>query len=277
MPQPTGWVSRDLPSASPSAGWKTHAAWRWSIAQPAACQLTEAGRRLRANIERPVTDIALSLQNLSDHSSPQGHLKIAATSIAEPFLSGPLLASFTADHPDITLDITVTDEDCDIIEAGFDAGVRLGDVIEQDMIAVPLGGDQRDAVVATPDYWDSAGRPEHPKDLVHHRCIGWRPRPDIAPYRWEFSQDGHDFSVAVAPQTTTNDLTLMTRMALAGGGVTFALFDTFRPHIDAGRLEPVLQDFLPPFAGFFLYFPSRRNMPAKLRALADHLRRNRWT
>ncbi|TIT99504.1 MAG: LysR family transcriptional regulator, partial [Mesorhizobium sp.] len=163
----------------------------------------------------------------------------------------------------------------DIIAAGFDAGVRLGEVIERDMIAVPLTGDQRQVAVATPDYLARHGTPEHPRDLVHHRCIGWRPQPHTAPYRWEFEKDGRAFDVSVEPQITTNDMLLMIRTALAGGGITFGMEETFRPHLERGELVSILSDWLPPFAGFFLYFPSRHTVTPKLRALIDHVRHYR--
>ncbi|MDP0929876.1 LysR substrate-binding domain-containing protein [Paracoccus onubensis] len=182
------------------------------------------------------------------------------------------MATFAMAHPGVTIDITVTDEEFDIVAAGFDAGVRLGEVIEQDMIAVPLTSDQREMVVATPGYLEIHGAPEHPRELVHHRCIGWRPSPNVAPYRWEFEENGVPFDVAVEPQITTNDLRLMLRTALAGGGITFALEETFRPFVKTGELVPLLGDFLPPFPGFFLYFPQRRNMAPKMRALIEHIR-----
>ena len=234
--------------------------------------LTEAGERLLAGIQAPLQNVETALEAAAGDSAPSGVLRIAATSIAEPFLSGPLLAQFAADYPGITLDITVTDAEFDIVAQGYDAGVRLGEVIEQDMIAVAIGGQEREAVVAAPSYLDRRGAPVHPRDLVHHRCIGWRPAPGIAPYRWEFSEDGKDFDVAVAPQVTTNDLRLMVRMALAGGGITFLTESSLRPHLESGALIPLLSAFLPPFPGFHLYFPARRNMAPKLRALIDHVK-----
>ena len=203
---------------------------------------------------------------------PRGLLRIAATSIAEEFLSGPLIASFAEANPNVTIDVTVTDDEFDIVAAGFDAGVRLGEVIEQDMIAIPISGEQREMVVASPGYLAAREAPAHPRDLVHHRCIGWRRAPNVAPYRWEFKENGVPFDVAVEPQITTNDLRLMLRTALAGGGITFAPEETFRPFVEAGELVPLLGDFLPPFSGFFLYFPQRRNMAPKLRALIEHVR-----
>ncbi|WP_198670523.1 LysR family transcriptional regulator [Oceanicella sp. SM1341] len=237
-----------------------------------AVHLTEAGARLVGALAAPLSDIRSSLDEASAATGPRGHLRLTATSIAEPFLSGPLLAAFLARYPDITLDVTVTDEDFDIVSRGFDAGVRLGEVIEKDMIAVPLGAEQRERAAAAPSYLAERGAPAHPRDLVHHRCIGWRIAPDTAPHRWEFVENGLPFDVAVAPQATTNDLRLMLRLARAGGGITFAPEECLRTSFESGRLVPLLEEFLPPFPGFFLYFPQRRNMAPKLRALVDHAR-----
>lgn len=235
-------------------------------------RLTEAGMQLQAELARPLAEMLSALETVGAEDRPRGLLRIAVTSIAEPFLSGPLIARFAAAYPQITLDITVSDAEFDIVAAGFDAGVRLGEVIAQDMIAVPVGGPQREAVVAAPAYLAAHGAPDHPRDLVHHRCIGWRPAPNTAPYRWEFAENGIPFDVAVAPQICTNDLRVMLRTALCGGGITFAPVDTLQPHIERGELVSLLEDFLPSFPGFYLFFPQRRNMAPKLRALVDHVR-----
>nr|WP_300313239.1 LysR family transcriptional regulator [Halomonas sp.] len=234
--------------------------------------LTEAGERLREALSQPISDITTALDQVAAEDEPRGLLRVAVTSIAERFLSGPLIASFAQTYPRVTIDVTVTDEEFDIVAAGFDAGVRLGEVIEQDMIAVPLTGNQREMAVAAPSYLTTHGAPAHPRDLVHHRCIGWRPAPNVAPHRWEFEENGVPFDVAVEPQITTNDLRFMLRSALCGAGITFATEDTFQPYVETGQLVPLLQDFLPPFPGFFLYFPQRHNMSPKLRALIDHVR-----
>lgn len=237
--------------------------------------LTEAGERLRTALSGPVSEITTALEHLTADLQPRGLLRLAVTSIAENFLSGPLLASFAAANPAVTIDVTVTDEEFDIVAAGFDAGVRLGEVIEQDMIAVPLGPNQREAAVAAPAYLAAHGAPAHPRDLVHHRCIGWRPAPNVAPYRWEFAENGVAFNVAVNPQITTNDLRLMLRSAMSGAGITFATRETFQPYVESGELIWLLEDFLPPFPGFYLYYPQRRNMAPKLRALVEHVQH--WT
>ncbi|WGI27298.1 LysR family transcriptional regulator [Halomonas alkaliantarctica] len=234
--------------------------------------LTEAGVRLRAQITEPFTAIASAVEEVVDDGPPRGLLRVAVTSIAERFLSGPLVATFAAAYPNITLDVTVTDEEFDIVGAGFDAGVRLGEVIEQDMVAVPLSGLQRQVVVASPRYLQRHGTPEAPFELLNHLCIGWRPAPSVAPYRWEFAEDGREFDVGVNSKITTNDMLLMIRTALAGGGITIGMEETFLPWIESGELVSLLQPYLPPFPGFYLYFPNRRNQPPKLRALIAHVR-----
>lgn len=234
--------------------------------------LTEAGERLRTSLSLPLSSIEAAFEDIASDSTPCGLLRIAVTSIAEEFLSGPLIASFAAANPAVTIDIVVTDEEFDIVAAGYDAGVRLGDVIEKDMIAIPLTEKQREMVVASPSYLAANSAPLHPCELVHHQCIGWRPSPDVAPYRWEFEENGRAFDVAVEPRITTNDLRLMLRLALAGGGITFAPQETFKSYIENGQLVSMLDDFLPHFPGFYLYFPQRRNIAPKLRALIDHVR-----
>lgn len=239
-------------------------------------RLTEEGEQLLKALSAPMTEIDAVLEATRDTpASPRGLLRVTATSIAERFLSGPLIAAFIEKHPDITLDVTVTDETFDIVAAGFDAGIRLGEVIEQDMIAIPLTGEQRQVAVASPAYLARHDVPQYPQELAAHRCIGWRPLPETVPYRWEFERDGRALAVAVEPQMTTNDMLLMIRVALAGGGITFGMEETFLPYIERGELITMLDDWLPPFAGFYLYYPSRHTVTPKLRALMDHVRHYR--
>tara|TARA_E500000305_G_scaffold74101_2_gene59866 strand:+ start:356 stop:1258 length:903 start_codon:yes stop_codon:yes gene_type:complete len=239
-------------------------------------RLTEEGERFLGTVHSPLLEIGAALETAQSAAGmPHGLLRVAVTSIAERFLSGSLVAEFAMAYPGITLDVTVTDKEFDIVAAGFDAGVRLGEVIEQDMVAVPLTGEQRQVAVATPAYLEQHGVPQHPRELAGHRCIGWRPSPETAPYRWEFERDGQEFDVAVEPQITTNDMLLMIRTALADGGVTFGIEETFAPYIRRGELVPILDDWLAPFPGFYLYFPGRRSVAPKLRALIDHVRKFR--
>jgi DNA-binding transcriptional LysR family regulator len=235
-------------------------------------RLTEAGGRLHRQVAEPLRAVGAALEDALDDGPPRGLLRVNVSSIAERFLSGPLVAGFAEAFPGIGLDVTVSDAPIDLVAGGFDAGVRLGEVIEQDMVAVPLTGPQRQVAVAAPAYLAAHGAPAHPRDLVRHRCIGWRPAPQVAPYRWEFSEDGREFEVDVGAKVTTNDLRLMLRTALAGGGITFGLEENYRPWLRSGELVALLGDYLPPFDGFYLYFPSRRHQPPKLRALVDYVR-----
>jgi len=235
--------------------------------------LTEAGEELYRRVAPAVSEVGLALEATRDReAAPTGLLRIAVSSIAERFISGPLLASFIESHPGVQLEITITDEEFDIVSEGYDAGVRLGEVIEQDMIAVPVSAKQRQLVVGAPSYLARTRPPKHPTDLVRHCCIGWRPSPRAEPYRWEFEEHGREFNVAVNPQVSTNDMWVMLRTAVAGGGLTFGMEETFRPYLQRGELVPLLQRFCPAFAGFYLYFPDRRNLAPKLRALVNHVR-----
>lgn len=239
--------------------------------------LTEAGKRLLGDIAPAMAEMRAAMDAVRGFEGvPRGQLRIAVSSIAECFLSGPMLAGFVRAFPEVQLDIFVTDEEGDIVKMGFDAGVRLGEVLEQDMIAVPVSGDQRQFAVCSPGYLAAHGRPEHPRDLTRHRCVGWRPAPHRPPYRWEFAEEGREFAVDVVPEVTTNDMGLMIRMALNGAGITFGMADTFRSFLERGELVPLLEEFGAPFAGFYLYYPSRRNLEPKLRALIDYAQHHRY-
>ncbi|HTE35482.1 MAG TPA: LysR family transcriptional regulator [Reyranella sp.] len=238
--------------------------------------LTEAGERLYVEIAPAVAEMRAALEKTGTLTGrPRGRLRLAVSSIAERFLSGPFIAGFAEANPEVELDITVTDEEFDIVAEGYDAGVRLGEVIEQDMIAVPVAGDERQLAVCAPSYRDRFGVPLHPAELASHSCIGWRPSPKAAPYRWEFAEGGKEFSVAVAPKITTNDMALMIKLAAAGAGITFGMEESFRPSIERRELAPILEEFCPYFAGFYLYYPTRRNIAPKLRVLIDYLQHKR--
>lgn len=236
--------------------------------------LTEAGEDLYRRSAPAVADMRAAAENAGNMAGPaRGQLRLAVSSIAENFLSGPLLADFAQAHPQVKLHVTVTDEEFDIVAEGYDAGVRLGEVIAQDMIAVPVSADQRQLPFASPDYLRANGAPRHPRELAERRCIGWHPGLNVAPYRWEFEENGKAFSVAVNDAITSTDMALMIRLAISGAGITFGLEESFRLPVARGELVPLLEDFCPRFPGFYLYYPNRRNMAPKLRALIDHLKR----
>ncbi|MBV7405648.1 LysR family transcriptional regulator [Enterobacter sp. ENT03] len=235
--------------------------------------LTEAGQRLYAEVAPAIEQLNGAVSDIADQlAAPRGQLRLAVSSIAERVIGGTMLASFIAAYPHVELDITITDEAYDIVGQGFDAGVQLGEVIAQDMIAVPVSAMQRQIAVASPDYLAQYGTPQHPKDLLDHRCIGWRKSPGVSPYRWEFAWQGREFDVDVNPQLTTNDMGVMIRTVCAGGGISFGMEETYAPYLARGELVTVLDEFLPTFPGFYLYFSGRKHMPPKLRAFIEHVR-----
>jgi DNA-binding transcriptional LysR family regulator len=237
--------------------------------------LTDAGERLHAAARPALEDLRAAVAAVGELSGePRGTLRLHVAGAAESFLSGPLLAGFLDAHPHVRLDLFVSDEPLDIVAAGYDAGIRLGEVIDRDMIAVPVSGDLRLVVVGAPSYFARRGQPTHPRDLAEHDCINWHPTAKASPYRWEFTENGRDFSVDVRARVLTNDPALNVRLARAGAGLTLA-DDRVRDHVARGDLVPVLEEFSTPFPGFYLYYPQRRHASPALRALIDYLRRTR--
>lgn len=237
-------------------------------------RLTEAGERLYAAARPALDDLRSAVTALGElGDAPRGTLRLHVSGAANSFLSGPLLAGFLAAHPHIRLDLFVSDEPLDIVAAGYDAGIRLGEVIDRDMIAVPVSGDLRLVVVGAPSYFARHRKPKHPRDLVTHDCINWHPTPEAPPYRWEFTENGHDFSVDVHARVLTNDPGMNVRLARAGAGLSLGDERRVRDDIASGELVSVLEDFSTPFPGFYLYYPQRRHAPHALQALVDYLRR----
>lgn len=239
-------------------------------------RLTEAGERLHVAARAALGDLERAVEEVrAEEAAPSGLLRLTVSSIAESFLAPQTLAGFLEAYPDVQLDLTISDDEGDIVASGFDAGVRLGELIERDMVAIPVSERQRQVVVGSPEYLRQRGAPAHPRELVQHACIGWRPRPDTAPYRWEFTERGRDFDVAVNPRVTTNDMNVMIRLARTGVGLTFGMEETFRAHLARGELVAVLEAFSAPFPGFYLYYPRRAHPSPRLRALIDHLKARR--
>jgi len=238
--------------------------------------LTEAGERLYASARPALEDLRAAATAVSEMSGePRGTLRIQVAGAAESFLSGALLADFLGAHPQIRLDVLVSDQPIDIVAEGFDAGIRLGEVIDRDMIAVPVSGDLRLVVVGAPSYFARRKKPKHPRDLVEHDCINWHPTAEAPPYRWEFTENGRDFSVDVRARVKTNDPALNVSLEIAGAGLTLADESRSRDALARGELVAVLEKFSAPFPGFYLYYPQRRQASPALRALVDYLRRSK--
>jgi DNA-binding transcriptional LysR family regulator len=239
-------------------------------------RLTEAGERLFAAVRPALEDVRLAVAAAAELADePTGMLRLHLTTGAETYFSGPLLAGFLTAHPHVQLELAISEAPLDIVAGGYDAGVRLGEVIDRDMIAVPVSGDIRLVVVAAPTYFARHPTPTHPRDLAEHECIAWHPTPDAPLYRWEFAENGRNFSVAVPARVLTTDPAINIRLALAGMGVTMAREDRVRDAIAKGELVPVLQEFSTPFPGYYLYYPQRRHASPALRAFVDYLRRAR--
>jgi DNA-binding transcriptional LysR family regulator len=242
-------------------------------------RLTEAGEKFYAASRQALDALQAAAEEVGELADePRGTLRLNIAAGAEGFLRGPALAEFLRSYPQVRLDVIVDEDVGDIVAAGYEAGVRLGEVIEQDMIAVPASGPQRMVVVGSPAYFARHPRPEHPRDLAAHACINWRPRPGAPPYRWEFTEPGgEDFSVAVPDRVIANDFSLMMRMVTAGLGLTIGMSDGVKPYIDRGEVVPVLEEYCPPFPGYYLHYPARRQASPALRALIDYLLRIRQT
>jgi len=236
-------------------------------------RLTEAGERLYAGVRPALDEVRAVVADVGTlGTEPRGTVRLHVSVGADVFLGGSVLAGFAAAHPHVRLDVTVSDAEVDIVAAGYDAGVQLGEVIDRDMVAVPVSGDIRLAVVGSPDYFARRGQPTHPRDLMEHDCIGWKPAPDAPAYRWEFTENGREFSVAVPTRVLTDDVGLNIRLARAGTGITMAYADHVRDDVAQGALVSVLDAFHTPFPGYYLYYPQRRHASPPLRAFVDYLR-----
>ena len=238
--------------------------------------LTEAGEHLRGGLRPALAQVRETVASLDEMKGrPAGLLRLNVSSIAETIFSEGVLAAFLARYPDIRLDLAVDDTGTDIVREGFDAGIQLEEVISQDMVAVNITRQERQIVVASPTYLAAHGTPKRPRDLHAHACIGWRVYSRPAPYRWEMTENGREIELAINARVDTNEMSVMIRLALDGVGIAGGLERTWAPHIASGRLVPVLDKYCLPFPGFYLYYPRRTRVSAKLRALIDFLKERR--
>jgi DNA-binding transcriptional LysR family regulator len=228
--------------------------------------LTEAGELLLARVGPAISDVGAALDQVRGlRGVPSGRLRINAPPPAIDLVLAPMVAPFLKAYPQIDLEIVSDSAFVDIVAAGFDAGVRYGEHLAQDMIAVPLGLPQRYAVVASPQYVAQHGRPKHPKDLLDHAAIRTRFGNGVMP-DWEFEKAGRIVKVAPPAKLIATYLGLARRAALDGVGF-WSTFDGYvREEVASGELVSVLEDWCPPFPGPFLYYPSRRQSPPALSA-----------
>jgi len=224
-----------------------------------AVAATEAGERLLHSIGQALDTIETELDSLlQNRDRPAGTVRITCADTSLHTILLPKLAPLLQRYPDIHMEFDVSHGLRNIVADRFDAGVRLGEAIDQDMVAVPIGPHLRMAAVASPDYFSRYPKPKHPQDLLLHNCINWRMPTAGGLYAWEFERGDQKFNVRVQGQLTFNTSPEIVDAALAGLGLACLVEDEFAPHIQAGRLIRVLQDWCPPFAGYHLYYPSRR-------------------
>lgn len=238
--------------------------------------LTDAGRGLLERLGPALSEVEAALDVVNGfRDRPAGVLRLNVPVSAARLVLPDIVPAFLATYPEIRLEIQAEDSFVDVLAAGCDAGIRYDERLEQDMIAVPIGPRvQRFATAAAPSYLDRRGRPEHPRDLLEHACLRGR-FSSGAMAAWEFERDGEEVRVEpngplivqAGPATE-----LAVEAALAGIGILYLFEDWLRPHLESGRLEPVLEPWWPSFSGPFLYYPGRRLVPAPLRAFVDFIK-----
>src|SRR5271157_1145765 len=234
--------------------------------------LTEAGEKFLSQAGPALDHILSALEDVGTYAQkPSGLLRLNLPRQVYPSYSAPLVVSFAKKHPEITVEFFFEDQVSDIVGKGFDAGIRLSDILAKDVVAIKLFGPVRFVAAAAPKYLNEAGRPKHPKDLLTHNCIC--PRLGAGLYdRWEFEHKGKEFEVQVKGSLIMNDALLMLDAAADGAGIVYTMEAAIKDQICAGKLEIVLSQYACSSAGFYLYYPKRSQVLPKLRAFLEHIK-----
>lgn len=233
---------------------------------------TPAGERLMRSLAPALEEVESGLAALADwRGEPSGTLRLTTFSSAARHVLDPTLPRFLLDHPAVSVEVVIDDRLTDIVADRFDAGIRFGETVERDMVAVRLGPDLRTVVVGTPAYFARHPQPGTPADLEAHKCVNYRLVGGGGLLPWEFARGGQDVRVRVGGQLTVNDATLAGAAVRAGAGLGYMLEEDAAADIAAGHLVQVLTDWCTPFPGYYLYHPSQQATPA-LRALIDAVR-----
>lgn len=229
--------------------------------------LTEAGVRLLGRVRPALGELISAVEEIrdDDNDHPAGLLRLVVQPPVANFLIGPILARFMSEYPGVRVDVSVVKMPADIIKDGFDAGIRIGEQIERDMIAVRVMGEARFLVVASPDYLERYAAPKVPRDLQHHDCIRNR-LPNGTIFGWQFEKNGKAVQVNVGGRLIVDDIDLSIRAVLDGIGLAYLLHDYVSKPIAEGRLIPLMEDWSPRMSGFFLYYSSRRQLSGPLQA-----------
>ena len=234
---------------------------------------TEAGDRLMRSIAPLFAQLEAEVEALGElRDKPSGTVRVTCTDDAIELHLRPMLSEFVRTYPDITLELFVDYGFTNVVEERFDAGIRLGEAISKDMIAVRIGPDWSLAVVASPDYLARRGAPQTPHELMTHPCINIRHRPSGAIYAWEFEQDGQAFTVKGEGQLVFNSILHVLNSALDGLGLGYVPEHLAAPHIAEGRLVRLLEPWCPRFQGFHLYYPNRRQPSPAFAAFVEAVR-----
>ncbi|UYZ83746.1 LysR family transcriptional regulator [Entomomonas sp. E2T0] len=234
---------------------------------------TEAGERLLQTVGPHYAEIEAQVAALSElRDKPAGTIRISAAEHPANIAVWPKLKEFLRHYPDINVELTVDYGMIDIVKQRYDAGVRTGELIANDMIAVRIGPDMRMAVVATPDYFKEYPIPNTPQDLINHNCINLRLPTYDSIYAWEFEKEGYEQKIRVQGQLTFNLTSQRLEAALAGLGLAYVPEDLARPYIATGELISVLDDWCSYFPGYYLYYPNRRQSSPAFKLLVEALR-----
>jgi DNA-binding transcriptional LysR family regulator len=233
---------------------------------------TEAGERLVARLQPLLRDIDAALAEVDNFRNlPAGTLRINSSEIAARLLLKSVVPAFLTRYPQVSLDLVTEGRLVDIVGEGFDAGIRLGEAVPQDMVAIRFGGETRFIAVASPAYLAARQIPRVPDDLKDHSCIRFR-LPSGKPYRWEFEKHGQEISIDVPGMLTLDHMELMAEAAVGGLGIAYISDRSAQAYIEQGALLSVLDDWCPPIPGLYLYYPGHRLVPPALRAFIDVLK-----
>ncbi|WP_334187375.1 LysR family transcriptional regulator [Noviherbaspirillum sp.] len=234
---------------------------------------TEAGERLMRSIAPLFDQIAAEVEALGElRDKPRGTIRITCTDDQIELCLRPMLARFLQDYPDITLEFYVDYGFTNVVEERFDAGIRLGEAISKDMIAVRIGPDWRLVVVGSPAYFDRYPAPKSPHDLTRHACVNIRHRPSGAIYAWEFERNGKAFTVRVEGQLVFNSIMHVLNAAVDGIGLAYVPEELAAPYLADGRLKQVLSHWCPYFQGYHLYYPNRRQASPAFSAFVEAIK-----
>lgn len=234
---------------------------------------TEIGVKIMACLEPRLADLNHELEAIIQlNGAASGNIRLSTGEHAARSLLWPKLKPFLRAYPDINIELVVDNGFVDIVEGGFDAGVRLGESVDKDMVAVRIGPDMRLAIVGSPNYFESQGIPQTPHELQHHRCINMRLPTAGGLYHWEFEKEGKSLRVRVEGQLTFNLLSERIDAVLSGFGIACVPEDTIQEAVKSGELIQVLSDWCPTFSGYYLYYPSRKQHPPAFALLIDALR-----